>query len=446
MRVRFWGTRGSIAKPGPTTLRYGGNTSCVQVEADDGTLIIVDCGTGAHGLGQELLAQGKNQGHLLISHSHWDHIQGFPFFAPVFVPGNDWDIYAPGAGGGLETILRGQMEYTYFPVTLDQLGGKTHYHDLTEGHFDLGKVGVTARYLNHPAVTLGYRLEVGGVSIVYSSDHEPHSRHQAEPSEAPRAGTRPNLIHVEDERHAEFLQGADLVIHDTQYTAAEYPKKVGWGHSTAEYVVDVAIAAGVKQLALYHHDPLRNDAAVDEVLAASRDRARAWGSPIEIFGASEGSERDYPELTSTRRRPRLDSAKKGALRVDTATVLVVDDDPDVVDLIESALSDEGYRILSAPNGRIGVQLARMERPELVLMNWEMSEMDGIAACRALRADADPAVSQVPVVMLTARTGAEDAKEGFDAGADDYLTKPLTPAHVRTRVREWLIRGRAASSK
>ena len=127
-------------------------------------------------------------------------------------------------------------------------------------------------------------------------------------------------------------------------------------------------------------------------------------------------------------------------------MLVVDDDPDVVDLIENALSDEGYRILSAPNGRIGLQLARMERPELVLMNWEMPEMDGIAACRALRADADPAVSQVPVVMLTARTGAEDAKEGFDAGADDYLTKPLTPAHVRTRVREWLIRGRAASSK
>src|ERR1051325_8576114 len=135
MRVRFWGTRGSIAKPGPSTLRYGGNTSCVEFESDSGTLIVTDCGTGAHGLGQELLAAGKNHGHLLISHSHWDHIQGFPFFAPVFVPGNEWDIYAPGAAGGLEGILRGQMEYTYFPVTLDALGGKTRYHDLTEGQF-----------------------------------------------------------------------------------------------------------------------------------------------------------------------------------------------------------------------------------------------------------------------------------------------------------------------
>src|SRR5205809_8111900 len=106
MRVRFWGTRGSIAKPGPTTLRYGGNTSCVQVESDSGTLVAVDCGTGAHGLGQQLLSEGKNHGHLLISHSHWDHIQGFPFFAPVFIPGNEWDIYAHGAAGGLGVILR----------------------------------------------------------------------------------------------------------------------------------------------------------------------------------------------------------------------------------------------------------------------------------------------------------------------------------------------------
>ena len=136
MHIRFWGTRGSLAKAGPTTLRYGGNTSCVEVGMADGTLIIFDCGTGAHGLGQVLLASGKRpiDGHLLITHTHWDHIQGFPFFAPLFIPGNTWDIYAPGGlGNRLEETLAGQMEYTYFPVTLEQLGATIRFHDLVEG-------------------------------------------------------------------------------------------------------------------------------------------------------------------------------------------------------------------------------------------------------------------------------------------------------------------------
>ena len=127
-----------MAKPGPTTLRYGGNTSCVEVRGDDGTLIVLDCGTGAHGLGQALTASGgpRCDGHLLITHTHWDHIQGFPFFAPLFVPGNTWDIYAPGAiGQQLERTLAGQMEYNYFPVTLAQLGATIRFHNLAEGHF-----------------------------------------------------------------------------------------------------------------------------------------------------------------------------------------------------------------------------------------------------------------------------------------------------------------------
>src|SRR5262249_4992838 len=125
MRIRFWGVRGSLPKPGPTTLRYGGNTSCVELRADDGTLVILDCGTGAHGLGQALVAAAERpiRGHLLISHTHWDHIQGFPFFAPLFASGNEWDIYAPGGlGQELAATLAGQMQYTYFPVSLDQLG------------------------------------------------------------------------------------------------------------------------------------------------------------------------------------------------------------------------------------------------------------------------------------------------------------------------------------
>src|ERR671934_495855 len=133
MYIRFWGTRGSLAKPGPTTLRYGGNTSCVEIRTADGTLVVLDCGTGAHGLGQALLASGERplRGHLLITHTHWDHIQGFPFFAPLFVPGSEWDLYAPGGlGQQLEATLAGQMAYTYFPVRLDELGATLRCHDL----------------------------------------------------------------------------------------------------------------------------------------------------------------------------------------------------------------------------------------------------------------------------------------------------------------------------
>ena len=180
MDVRFWGTRGSLAKPGPATLRYGGNTSCVEVRSA-GSLIVLDCGTGAHGLGQALMAGPKPvNGHLMISHTHWDHIQGFPFFAPLFVPGNSWDIYAPGAvSRRLERTLSGQMEYEYFPVTLRQLGATIRFHDLAEGDFAIDDVRVTAQYLNHPALTLGYRLESGGNTVVYAVDHEPHAANPA---------------------------------------------------------------------------------------------------------------------------------------------------------------------------------------------------------------------------------------------------------------------------
>src|SRR2546428_2181685 len=150
MRVQFWGTRGSIAKPGPSTARYGGNTSCVEARSARGTLVIVDCGTGGHSLGQNLISAGAKglRGHILITHTHWDHIQGFPFFAPLFVPGNEWDIYAPGGvGGQIQATLAGQMQYTYFPVTLDQLAARINYHELVEGTFEIGPIRVTAQYL-----------------------------------------------------------------------------------------------------------------------------------------------------------------------------------------------------------------------------------------------------------------------------------------------------------
>jgi phosphoribosyl 1,2-cyclic phosphodiesterase len=219
MHVRFFGTRGSIATPGPRTLRYGGNTSCVEVRSNAGTLVIVDMGTGAAVLGRELMRDPPPHGHVLISHTHWDHIQGIPFFAPFKVEGSVWDIYAPrGFGETLRETLAGQMQYAYFPVALAQLGATIRFHELVEGRLRIGDVEVTTCYLNRPALTLGHRLAADGVEIAYACDHEPHARVLA---------TGDGEIVGEDRRHAEFLAGADLVLHDAQYLAREYPQKVG---------------------------------------------------------------------------------------------------------------------------------------------------------------------------------------------------------------------------
>lgn len=448
MHIRFWGTRGSFAKPGPTTVRYGGNTSCVEVRMADGTLIVFDCGTGAHGLGQALLASGSRpiDGHLLITHTHWDHIQGFPFFAPLFIPGNTWHIYAPGGlGNRLEDTLAGQMEYTYFPVTLGQLGAQIHFHDLVEGTFGLGDGRVTARYLNHPALTMGYRLEAGGTSVVYATDHEPHTRH-AQTIAANASASRVLEVHHEELGHIDFLSQADLVIHDAQYTDAEYAQKVGWGHSTVEYVIDVALAAQVKRLALFHHDPMRDDAAVDRLVDACRQRVAGRGGTLEVFAAAEGQMIELPEMAQGHPRPaaRADAVTvvdAGGTSSATVTVLIVDDEPDIVRLLRMALRPEGFRLLSANDGETALQLARAERPSLILMDWNMPGYDGLEVCRALRAELDPQLRDVPVVLLTAQSGEENIAIGFAAGITDYLTKPFYPSYVRSRVREWLLRKR-----
>jgi CheY-like chemotaxis protein len=440
MLVRFWGTRGSLAKPGPTTLRYGGNTACVEVRALDGTLIVLDCGTGAHDLGLAVVsARQPVRGHLLITHTHWDHIQGFPFFAPLFDSDNEWDIYAPGGlGQQLERTLAGQMEYTYFPVRLDQLGATIRYHDLVEGRFTVGGVQVVTKYLNHPALALGYRLEAGAVSIVYSADHEPHAPQLVHDAEVGRAAESAPLVHPEDRRHVEFLSEADLVVHDAQYTLEEYRDKSGWGHTPAEYAVDYAVAARARRLALYHHDPLRDDDAVDRLVETCRRRAAARGSALEVFAAAEGLALDLAERHDADVRPGCPTVR-APLDARPETILIVDDDPTIVKLLTRSLEPDGFRVVTAGDGHTALRLARLERPALLLLDWQMPGLSGLEVTRSLRGDADAALHDVPVVLITGQTGVENTAAGFEAGVTDYLTKPFRLAHVRARVRAWLLR-------
>ena len=439
MRVRFWGTRGSIPKPGKTTLRYGGNTSCVEVQAQDGTLVILDCGTGAHELGRTLVTADPSptRGHLLISHTHWDHIQGFPFFAPLFIPDNTWDIYAPGGRvRQIEASLAGQMSYEYFPITLEAMNADVRTHDLTEGIFDLGSIRVTTQYLNHPALTIGYRLEADGVTLVYATDYEPHSLHPLD------ASTTTSPVHHEDRRHLRFLEGADLLIHDAQYTLDEFPAKAGWGHTPMEHAVDYAMLAQVQQLALFHHDPDRHDEAIDQICEQAKNRVAASNGGLQVLAAAEGQVIELsqePVLSHPPIAPDASALLSLAPR-GTSTVLIVDDDPDLVRLIDTTLKAEGVRILTATDGESAVPLARQEHPTLILLDMDLPGIDGLAVCRMLRAESDQHLRDIPILMLSGIMLEEaDLVEAFSAGATDYLTKPFKPTLLRSRVHAWLSR-------
>lgn len=291
MRARFWGTRGSIAAPGPGTTRFGGNTSCVELTTPSGEVLVLDCGTGARLLGNWLLDGGTKpvMATILLTHTHWDHIQGFPFFAPLFQPENHFKVYGPeGAHISLREVLAGQMEHHYFPVELVQLAARISYEDLGEGTHEIDGLRVRAQQMNHPSPTLGYRVESGGRSLCYLCDHEPFFEGVWRENAAP--GKFESIRDPGDRRHAEFMQGADVVIHEAQYTPEEYPSKRHWGHSTYDYVVQLAAMAGVRRLFLTHHDPSHDDAFVAELEHKAQELARSLDSTLEVSCAYEGCE------------------------------------------------------------------------------------------------------------------------------------------------------------
>ncbi|MGH7573253.1 MAG: response regulator, partial [Gemmatimonadota bacterium] len=229
----------------------------------------------------------------------------------------------------------------------------------------------------------------------------------------------------------------DLVIHDAQYTIEEYPQKTGWGHTPAEWAVDYAVAAGARRLALFHHDPLRDDEALDRLVEVCRRRASAADSKLEVFAAAEGQELCLIERDIV--APRTDTLPEPTMREGPHTILVADDDPTIVQLLTLTLEPDGFRVVTANDGETALRLVHLERPALILLDWQMPGADGIEVTRSLRSQDDPALRDVPVVLITAQTGEENTAAGFAAGVTDYLTKPFRPAHVRARVQTWLLR-------
>jgi phosphoribosyl 1,2-cyclic phosphodiesterase len=290
MKIRMWGVRGSIPSPGPHTVRHGGNTTCIEVRSDDDSLIVLDAGTGIFPLAQTLLARLPVTANIFISHTHWDHIQGLPFFVPIFIPGNQVIIhgaYDIVTMQGIEQVMGVQMQYSFFPIREAELKATIDYRTLTVGDpVMIGDATVTPVLMNHPVTDLGYRVECNGRSMFFTGDHEPWL----------------NIYGPDDHEYAEYqamvdqrladldaaIGAVDVLICDTAYTREEYPQKIGWGHGTFDSALAMAKRIGAKKLLCTHHEPTRSDDALEKVFAEAL--ARHPDAGCEAMLAYEGLE------------------------------------------------------------------------------------------------------------------------------------------------------------
>ncbi len=303
MKVKFWGVRGSIPCPGPQTAKYGGNGACIELRVGKkGRIVIIDAGSGIRELGTYLLKNdlpnGPVSADLFLSHTHWDHIMGFPYFTPIYIPGTQIRVYGPETfeEDPLEEVVGGQMKYRYFPVNFGELSSNIEYIRLQENpSIDLGGgLKLSTKFLNHPITTLGYRFEFDGKVFCTCYDTEPFRNlfitdpdhpdyDEAMAIEGQEVAEEQNLV------LERFFEGADLLVYDAQYTEEEFiANRIGWGHTPIEYAIEAAGRAGVKRLALFHHDPDRTDAQIDEM--AKRYSRPGGDRGMEVFFARERSE------------------------------------------------------------------------------------------------------------------------------------------------------------
>jgi phosphoribosyl 1,2-cyclic phosphodiesterase len=290
MKIKFWGVRGSIPSPGPNTQRYGGNTTCIEVRTDDNDLIILDGGTGIFTFAQQLLKELPITAHVFNTHSHWDHIQGLPFFIPIFIPGNTIHLYGafdPISGAGPERIMNIQMQYSYFPVREAEMKSRIHYMTvMPHEEIRVGNTSIIPTLLNHPVVNLGYRITCNGKSIFFTGDHEPHYNIY-DPGDDGYAEYQ-SLIEEQSQSIIEAIKGVDILIADSSYTSEEYPSKKGWGHGTFDSCIEMAVAAGAKILYCTHHEPTRSDDDLEKVFAEAV--ARHDCKNLDVRLAREGDE------------------------------------------------------------------------------------------------------------------------------------------------------------
>lgn len=284
--ITFWGTRGSIATPGKSTERYGGNTPCVSVQHANTTLIL-DAGTGIRALGQALAEPSSphhtHDHHILLSHTHWDHIQGLPFFKPAYLPDTHLVIYgSPRRERFLGAILKGQMDATYFPVSMSDLPASIAIHELDTQTFDIDAVHIAVEEQTcHPGGTIRFRLAADGKRIVYATDVELNAlfdpARQTDKSDTLAANYRA------------FIADADLLIADGQYTATEYADKHGWGHTSIPLLLQIAHEQRVKRVAVFHHDPEHSDTMLDQLAATYAAEYHTASPPMQVFWAQEGT-------------------------------------------------------------------------------------------------------------------------------------------------------------